>query len=139
MQIFSILASQFSTTSLFHRHILSLLYVTLVTCLTFLSFYFRGVESHFYGSLPAAHCDTYGREEMGRLVGASPSQVMLMNGLTVNLHLLLLDFYQPTPTRYKILIEGHAFPSDRVSEGRERFTYCMPPQKSTDAIFFIQI
>lgn len=74
-----------------------------------------GVESHFLGSIPAAFCETYGREEMGRLVGASPSQVALMNGLTVNLHLLLLDFYKPTPTRYKIVIEGQAFPSDRYA------------------------
>ncbi|XP_063868605.1 kynureninase-like isoform X1 [Scylla paramamosain] len=73
------------------------------------------INSHFHGSLPAAYCDNYGRETLGDLVGAAPSQVVIMNALTVNLHLLLLDFYQPTETRYKIMIEGHAFPSDRYA------------------------
>ncbi|XP_064107028.1 kynureninase-like [Macrobrachium nipponense] len=74
-----------------------------------------GVETHFVEPLPAATCDQYGKEEMGRLVGAKPSSVTLMNGLTVNLHLLMLSFYQPTNARYKILLEGHAFPSDRYA------------------------
>ncbi|XP_066978387.1 LOW QUALITY PROTEIN: kynureninase-like [Macrobrachium rosenbergii] len=74
-----------------------------------------GVETHFLEPLPASRCDQYGKEEMGRLVGAKPSSVTLMNGLTVNLHLLLMSFYQPTNARYKILLEGHAFPSDRYA------------------------
>ncbi|XP_068203975.1 kynureninase-like [Palaemon carinicauda] len=74
-----------------------------------------GVETHFLEPLPAATCDQYLKEEMGRLVGAKPSSVTLMNGLTVNLHLLLVSFYQPTCDRYKILLEGHAFPSDRYA------------------------
>ena len=79
---------------------------------------FRAIDSHFHGPLPAADCDQYGKEELGSLLGAAPSQVVLMNGLTVNLHILLLDFYRPTETRFKILLEGHAFPSDRVSKKR---------------------
>ncbi|XP_042216189.1 kynureninase-like isoform X2 [Homarus americanus] len=74
-----------------------------------------GLGMHFQEPLPAASCDRYGREEMGRLVGADPSTVTLMNGLTVNFNLLLLSFYQPTNTRYKVIIEGHAFPSDRYA------------------------
>lgn len=73
------------------------------------------VDMHFEEPLPAALCDRYGREELGRLVGTDPSSVTLMNGLTVNLHLLLLSFYQPSKSRYKILLEGNAFPSDRYA------------------------
>ena len=49
-----------------------------------------------------------------RIVGASdPSEVTIMNGLTVNLHLLMLAFYKPKGNKNKIMIEDHAFPSDR--------------------------
>ncbi|XP_068209059.1 uncharacterized protein [Palaemon carinicauda] len=62
---------------------------------------------------PTVLCDHIGREELGILVGADPKSVTSMNGLSVNLHLLLVSFYQPTRTRYKILIEKGAFCSDR--------------------------
>ncbi|XP_023223752.1 kynureninase-like isoform X2 [Centruroides sculpturatus] len=71
-----------------------------------------GVESHFVGSLPSALCDLYPKEIMAKLVGAKKDEIAIMNGLTVNLHLLLVSFYEPTPQRHKILIEAKAFPSD---------------------------
>lgn len=54
-------------------------------------------------------------EPMSKVVGAKPSEVAVMNSLTVNLHLLLSAFYKPTKKRYKILIESDAFPSDRYA------------------------
>ena len=51
---------------------------------------------------------------MEEIVGAKSKEVALLNGLTVNLHFLMNAFYKPTKDRWKILIEGHAFPSDRV-------------------------
>lgn len=74
----------------------------------------RGVATYGSEPLPIHVCDSFGNEMMGRLVGADPRSVALMNGLTVNLHLLFISFYQPTPQRYKILTEAAAFCSDMV-------------------------
>ena len=75
---------------------------------------FRGVHTHFTGKFGAAHCDKPGLPYTEELVGAMTNEVALLNGLTVNIHFLLNAFYKPTAKRWKILIEDHAFPSDRV-------------------------
>ena len=49
------------------------------------------------------------------ILGAKDKEVVIMNSLTVNLHLLMVPFYRPTSQRHKILIEAKAFPSDHVS------------------------
>lgn len=75
-----------------------------------------GVFTHFTGRFPAAKCDLLVKDSLVKLVGAeNTDEVVCMNGLTVNIHLLLISFYRPTATRYKIMIEGHAFPSDRYA------------------------
>jgi len=71
-----------------------------------------GVEAHFKGSAPWFPYHEMFRETGARLVGAMPGEVVMMNGLTVNLHLMMATFYRPTPERHKILIEDGAFPSD---------------------------
>src|SRR5436190_10390285 len=71
-----------------------------------------GVEAHFRGRNPWYSYHEQFREVGARLVGAKPGEVVLMNSLTVNLHLMMATFYRPTPGRYKIVIDEPAFPSD---------------------------
>lgn len=74
-----------------------------------------GVEAHFDGSSPWMPFHETLTVATARLVGAKPLEVVVMNNLTVNLHLLMVTFYRPTATRYKILMEGGAFPSDQYA------------------------
>ncbi|OCB75231.1 kynureninase [Flavobacterium crassostreae] len=71
------------------------------------------VEGHFYAQKPWWDYHERFAEPLSKIVGALPSEVTVMNTLTVNLHLLLVSFYRPTKTRYKILCEEKAFPSDQ--------------------------
>ncbi|MBY0232768.1 MAG: kynureninase [Gemmataceae bacterium] len=75
----------------------------------------QGVEAHFKPDAPwYAYHETV-REPLARLAGAMPSEVVAMNGLTVNLHLLLASFFRPQGRRCKILIDEPTFPSDRYA------------------------
>jgi kynureninase len=71
-----------------------------------------GVEAHFKGTTPWYSYHEVFRETGARLVGARPGEVVMMNSLTVNLHLMLITFFRPRPGRCKILIDEPAFPSD---------------------------
>ncbi|MDA7979878.1 MAG: kynureninase [Pirellulales bacterium] len=70
------------------------------------------VEGHFQTPRPWYGYQERLAEPMANLIGARPDEVVLMNSLTVNLHLMLVSLYRPTPTRYKILIDSPSFPSD---------------------------
>ena len=74
-----------------------------------------GVEGHFTGHLAWKDYHELVTEQLAALVGGHADEVVAMNSLTVNLHLLMVSFYRPTPTRHKILIEHHAFPSDHFA------------------------
>jgi kynureninase len=71
-----------------------------------------GVEGHFRGRSPWYSYHELFRESGARLVGAEPGEVVFMNSLTVNLHLMLATFYQPTRERFRILTDEPSFPSD---------------------------
>jgi kynureninase len=74
-----------------------------------------GVEGHFLAKNPWLSYHELLTNKMAKLVGALPEETIMMNQLTVNLHLLMVSFYRPTKTRYKILCEAKAFPSDQYA------------------------
>lgn len=71
------------------------------------------VEGHFYSDKPWWDYQERFASPLSEIVGAKPSEVGVMNTLTVNLHLLMVSFYNPTPKKYKIICEEKAFPSDQ--------------------------
>ncbi len=94
-----------------------------------------GVEGFFLGNDPWMEYHKKIAPLMSKIVGALPEEVVTMNHLTVNLHLLMLSFYNPTATRYKIICEAKAFPSDQYAlQSQARFHGF----DATDAIVEVQ-
>src|SRR5213080_481382 len=71
-----------------------------------------GVDAHLEAKTPWYSYHETLRKPTARLIGAKPVEVICMNSLTVNLHLMMATFYRPTKSRFKILMEDPAFPSD---------------------------
>ncbi len=74
-----------------------------------------GVEGHFDGRDPWYAYHEKFAEGLSDIVGANPEEIVVMNTLTTNLHLMMVSFYRPTEDRFKILMEGGAFPSDHYA------------------------
>ena len=74
-----------------------------------------GVEGHFEAKNPWLPYHEQLSQPMADIVGAKASEVVIMNTLTTNLHLMMVSFYNPTPKRHKIIIESDAFPSDKYA------------------------
>lgn len=88
-----------------------------------------GVEAHFHGRHPWMPYHRFLTENMGTVVGAKPIEVVVMNSLTANLHLMMVSFYRPNSQRHKIVMEAGAFPSDRYAvESQIRFHGLDPAQ-----------
>ena len=81
-----------------------------------------GVEGHFHARQPWFSYHEMFPQLLTKIVGALPEEIVVMNHLTVNLHLLMASFYQPTKERFKIICEAKAFPSDQYAlETQARF------------------
>ena len=74
-----------------------------------------GVEGHTDAKNPWLPYHEFLTNSMAKIVGAKPNEVVIMNSLTANLHFMMVSFYQPTKTKYKIVIESDAFPSDKYA------------------------
>lgn len=94
-----------------------------------------GVEGHFDAKNPWFSYHEMFAAPLAKLVGAKPTEVVAMNGLTTNLHLLMVSFYRPTEKRFKIICEGKAFPSDQYAlESQVRF-HGFQPDKAIVEVF----
>lgn len=74
-----------------------------------------GVEGHFHARNPWMPYHEIFPQQLSKIVGCLSNEVVVMNQLTVNLHLLMVSFYRPTKTKYKIICEAKAFPSDQYA------------------------
>ncbi|MEP2936927.1 MAG: kynureninase [Gilvibacter sp.] len=74
-----------------------------------------GVEGHTHAKNPWMPYHEFLTENMAKLVGAKPLEVVMMNTLTANLHFMMVSFYEPTASRFKVIIESDAFPSDKYA------------------------
>jgi kynureninase len=89
-----------------------------------------GVEGHFKGKYPWMPYHEFLTEKMATIVGGKNSEVVVMNSLTVNLHLMLTSFYRPTKKRFKILIENNTFPSDKYAVDSQAKFHGYDPKKA---------
>ncbi len=74
-----------------------------------------GAEGHFHGRNPWVNYHDAFPKKLSKIAGALPDEIVVMNQLTINIHLLLITFYRPNKNRYKIICEQKAFPSDQYA------------------------
>jgi kynureninase len=89
-----------------------------------------GVEGHLHAKNPWLSYHKNLTASMARIVGALPSEVIVMNSLTVNLHLMMVSFYRPTKQRYKIIMEAGAFSSDMYAIESQVSFHGLDPEKT---------
>jgi kynureninase len=89
-----------------------------------------GVEGHFHAKNPWMPYHEFLTEAIAEVVGAKTHEVVVMNTLSVNLHLMMVSFYRPTKERYKIIIESDAFPSDKYAVESQAKFHGFDPQEA---------
>jgi len=88
------------------------------------------VDGHFHSERPWLSYHRRATAGFAELTGAKPLEVVAMNTLTVNLHILMASFYRPTETRFKIVIESQAFPSDRYAAASQLRMHGFDPESA---------
>jgi kynureninase len=94
-----------------------------------------GVEGHFHARTPWVNYHEIFPELLVDIVGAMPEEIVVMNQLTVNLHLLMTSFYRPTKERYKIICEAKAFPSDQYALQSQAIIHGLNPEDVIIEVF----
>ncbi len=89
-----------------------------------------GVEGHFHSRRPWLYYHKFTKKALAQLVGAKPLEVVAMNQLTVNLHLMMVSFYRPTKERFKIITEAGAFSSDQYAFESQIKWHKLDPEKT---------
>jgi kynureninase len=89
-----------------------------------------GVEGHFHARNPWLPYHEIFPKQLSKIIGSKENEVVVMNSLTVNLHLLMVSFYRPTETRYKIICEAKAFPSDQYAFESQARHHQLDPAKA---------
>jgi kynureninase len=89
-----------------------------------------GVEGHFHGRNPWIKYHEMFPKKLSSILGALEEEIVVMNQLTINLHLLLISFYRPTKERYKIICEAKAFPSDQYALQSQALISGLDPGKT---------
>src|SRR5437899_1595186 len=89
-----------------------------------------GVDAHLEGKTAWYSYHETLREPTARLIGAKPVEVICMNSLTVNLHLMMATFYRPTKSRFKVLMEDPAFPSDTYAIKTQLIHHGLDPKEA---------
>ena len=90
---------------------------------------YLGVKGHFEGANPFTTYHELLGQQMAKIVGGKNEEVVAMNSLTVNLHLMMVSFYRPEGGRHKILIEKNAFPSDQYAVKSQLEFHGFDPKK----------
>jgi kynureninase len=89
-----------------------------------------GVEGHVYSRRPWLYYHKFTKKVLSQITGAKPSEVVAMNGLTVNLHLMMVSFFKPSKERFKILTEDGAFSSDQYAFESQLKFHGLNPEKA---------
>src|SRR5688572_22239758 len=89
-----------------------------------------GVEGHEHSRRPWLYYHKFTKKALAKIVGAKPAEVVAMNQLTVNLHLMMVSFYRPTKERFKIITESGAFSSDQYAFESQIKFHGLDPEKA---------